>query len=356
MKNVRNIVIGTVIATLIFAMLATPAAAIPTVEAYVDPDGSGNVVGSDVVRDQNGDPLCVGYLIQSIWDVSQDGITPPDPDDLTKCTSTDDLVKDTIYFGPEADYPGCCGKFNYALGVYKGVDDRYYLRAWNAATLEEATHYGDSPVYFDMQDGVKYYDWLTGEYDMTGSGFPGDCPLNTSNTWWTSEPKPTLSKNVPMKVGWNLISLCFEPSDNSTSAVLNPISGNYSEVKEWDAVSKTWADATAMDRGTGYFVYVTTACTWEHTGAKKTASMTIPLETGLNLVGYPFDKTNSTSDALSALNYYYAAPFDATAQKYDKTYNPAAPMPPAPFNDFLTIEPCEGFWISSKDGDNWTAA
>ncbi|HJH27623.1 MAG TPA: hypothetical protein C5S37_12875, partial [Methanophagales archaeon] len=161
------------------------------------------------------------------------------------------------------------------------------------------------------------------------------------------------SKLVPMKVGWNLIALCFEPASNNTADVLSSIAGNYTTVKKYDASSHSWVDATKMDRGTGYFVNVTQECTWNHTGTNVTSSMDIPLKGGLNLVGYPFNKTANTDDALSGLSYYYAAPFDATAQKYDKTFNPAAP---APFNDFTTIEPCMGFWISAKSPQTWTAS
>ena len=161
------------------------------------------------------------------------------------------------------------------------------------------------------------------------------------------------SKLVPMNTGWNLISLCFAPADDSTSAVLSSISGKYDAVKKWDTNSHSFVDATTMDRGQGYFVYVNTACTWNHTGTNETGSMDIPLKTGLNLVGYPFNRDKNTGDTLSGLSYYYATPFNATAQKYDDTYNPAAP---AQFNDFQTIEPCMGFWISAKSDQTWTAS
>ena len=181
-----------------------------------------------------------------------------------------------------------------------------------------------------------------------------EIPVDTTNgTFECGEVPPPETFEKELVTGWNLISLCFEPSDGSTSAVLSSIWDNVTTVKEWDASSHNWVNATTMDRGKGYFVHVTQDCTWNHTGMNKTNPMTIPLEPGLNLVGYPFNWSKDTGDALSALNYYYTAPFDATDQKYDKTFNPVAP---APFNDFTTINPCEGFWVSSKDGDDWTAS
>jgi hypothetical protein len=161
------------------------------------------------------------------------------------------------------------------------------------------------------------------------------------------------SKLVPLKTGWNLISLCFAPADSSTSAVLSSISGKYDAVKKWDTSSHSFVNATTMDRGQGYFVYVNTACTWNHTGTNETGSMDIPLKTGLNLVGYPFNRDKNTGDTLSGLSYYYATLFNTTAQKYVDTYNPAAP---AQFNNFQTIEPCMGFWISVKSDQTWTVS
>ena len=343
MKTIRNIVIGTLIATLLFSMLATPAAAIVTANPFVDPDfGSG-----DVVRDNTGTPLCGDGdevdddILQVIRDKSKDGISPPGPDGVP--TDPDDEwiynpstgSGELLYIG-KGGYTGCLGKFMDTVYPELLIGDRIYLRAWNAPSIDAATHYGDSPVYHDMVDGTNYYDY---------------CP--TGHTWGTLTPKPAVSKDVPMKAGWNAVSLCYEPSDNSTSSVLSSIAGNYSAVKEWDASSDIWVDATTMDRGKGYFVHVTSACTWNHTGQNKTDPMTIPLEQGLNLVGYPFNKVNSTSDALAGLDYYYAAPFDANTQKYEDTYNPVAP---SVFNDFTTLSPCEGFWVSSKDGGDWTAS
>ena len=190
--------------------------------------------------------------------------------------------------------------------------------------------------------------------DPTGVHLYPDHVTLVDGTFECGELPPPETIEKELVTGWNLISLCFEPSDNSTSAVLSSIGANVTEGGVQKYVPGTgFVPATTMDRGKGYFVHVTQDCTWNHTGVNKTAPMTIPLEPGLNLVGYPFNWSKDTGDALSALNYYYTAPFDATDQKYDKTFNPVAP---APFNDFMTINPCEGFWVSSKDGGDWTAS
>lgn len=341
-KNAKTVVIGTLIATLMLTMLAAPAVAEINAELYVDVDyGS-----ADDMRDETGVLLKyyggeAGDLIQHIQPGPNGVIDPADCTDPNYIGGDDVLCNyyPTSYVGEEYFEDGKIWSAVWFPTVV-GTEDVYY-RSWNADTIENATYYGDS-IIITLEVGNN-------EDDLLPSG-----------TWWTDQPKPTPadeSKLVSMSEGWNLISLCFEPSSNTTSNVLLSIESKYDAVKKWDASLDTWAEATTMDRGTGYFVHVTTTpCTWNHTGMNNTDEMTIPLETGLNLVGYPFNWNKDTGTALSALNYYYAAPFDASTQKYDKTYNPAAPMPPAPFNDFLTINPCEGFWVSSKDGGDWTAS
>jgi hypothetical protein len=218
------------------------------------------------------------------------------------------------------------------LVVGRAATDESYIRVW--VTSLDGKWYGENiSKIVDVKDEMTGFYWV--------------------NLVVHEVAVSTESKLVPMATGWNLISLCFEPADSSTSAVLSSISGKYDVVKKWDTSSHSFVDATTMDRGNGYFVYVNTACTWNHTGTNATGSMDIPLKTGLNLVGYPFNRDKNTGDTLSGLSYYYATPFNTTAQKYDETYIPAAP---AQFNDFQTIEPCTGFWISAKSDQTWTVS
>ena len=149
------------------------------------------------------------------------------------------------------------------------------------------------------------------------------------------EPE-TFTKSLPD--GWNLISLPFEATDNSTGAVLSTVT--YNAVKQYNAVTKQFEDATTMDRGTGYFVHVTTAGTWEYAGTPE-SSTTTQLKSGLNMIGVP-NCGMSVSAAMGSTDYRYAAKWNATSQSYE-VYNPNAP---AAFHDFTTIEPGEGYFVS----------
>ena len=151
----------------------------------------------------------------------------------------------------------------------------------------------------------------------------------------------TFTKSLPL--GWNLISLPLTPLDNSTGAVLGNDTIEYDAAKSYNAATHQFEDATTMDPGTGYFVHVTTAGTWEYEGTAYT-SMTADLSQGLNMVGW----TNTNADlpgALSSIDgtYRYVARWDAGTQSYE-IYLPGAPDV---FNDFATMERGEGYFIAA---------
>ena len=150
----------------------------------------------------------------------------------------------------------------------------------------------------------------------------------------------TFTKSLPL--GWNLISLPLTPTDNSVGAVLNGVSQN--AVKSYNATTHQFEDATAMDPGTGYFVHVTIAGTWEYEGTAYT-SMTTDLSQGLNMVGWVNETDSALPGALSSIDgsYRYVAHWNATLQSYE-VYEPNAP---ADFNDFTTMERGEGYFIAA---------
>ena len=185
-----------------------------------------------------------------------------------------------------------------------------------------------------------------------------DCDGNYINAVWvhgnftcTVAGEETFSKDLVE--GWNLVSLPLEPWDNSTSAVLSSMSGKYDAVYSYNAATKQFEDVMTgtMDPGIGYFVHVTTAGTWTYTGTPYT-DMSVPLEPGLNMVGW-LNCSKPIGDALSSIagNYWYVARWNATSQKFE-TYNPVAPNG---FNDFADMERGEGYFISMKGAGTLTA-
>ena len=155
---------------------------------------------------------------------------------------------------------------------------------------------------------------------------------------------PTETYTKDLVIGWNLVSLPLTPDDNSTSVVLNSITGNYDAVKSYNATTHQFEDATTMDPGIGYFIYMTAANTWSYDGTAYT-DMTTQLMQGLNMAGW----TNTSASLPGALNsiagnYRYVAMWNATSQSYEVF----VPNAPAVFNDFTTMERGEGYFIAAK--------
>ena len=155
----------------------------------------------------------------------------------------------------------------------------------------------------------------------------------------------TFACNKSLPVGWNLVSRPDITADNSTASVLAGV--YYDAVYRYDATSDTFVDVSdgTMEPGVGYFVHVTAPSNWTFTGTPYT-QMNLSLKPGLNMIGW-LDCTKPISEALSSIEgkYWYVARWNATTQEYE-IYNPVAPPP---FNDFDTLEPTTGYWISMKE-------
>ncbi|MGB7532570.1 MAG: hypothetical protein WA977_06285 [Halobacteriota archaeon] len=242
-------------------------------------------------------------------------------------------------------------------GISTWSGSGYYTMTTNCP---ETPPYTDDCIW-DLGDVVEYKVWsLDDTYSNTtyitmttdifaGTGIQMDIYVEAAG-------EEAFSKYLVE--GWNLVSLPLTPSpSNSTSTVLSSMSGKYDAVYSYNAATKQFEDVSSgtMDPGTGYFVHITTAGTWTYNGIANT-SINVPLEQGLNMVGWHnCTKTigDSTGDALYSIkdNYYYAARWNATSQSFE-TYNPVAPNPDTPggFNGFFKMERGEGYFISAKEG------
>ena len=204
-----------------------------------------------------------------------------------------------------------------------------YVRIW--VTSPDERWYGEKIV--------KLVDaW---EADHPGTGF---YEINIV-VQYQAPATETFTKSLP--ASWNLVSLPLTPDDNSISAVLTSISGNYDAVKSYNAATHQFEDATMMDPGIGYFIHMTSADTWTYQGTAYT-SMTASLVQGLNCVGWVNETGSALPGALNSIagNYRYAARWNAGTQSYE-VFVPGAPLE---FNDFETMDRGEGYFIAAKTG------
>jgi len=194
---------------------------------------------------------------------------------------------------------------------------------------------GDSELFDKQNDMIppENITWIDSSITVTG-------------------PQETFSRELVE--GWNLISLPLT-ADNMTVANIidKSLSGKYDALYRYDAVNKSWVamdSSDVMENGVGYFIHMTSAGTWTYQGSAY-LSMSVPLEQGLNMIGW-LNCSKDISNALSSIegDYWYVARWNATAQKFE-VYNPVAPPE---FNDFTTMERGEGYFISMKSAGTLT--
>ena len=159
---------------------------------------------------------------------------------------------------------------------------------------------------------------------------------------------------IPLKAGWNLISLPLAQDNSSVSEVLKSIDGNYDVIWIYDAKEARWRSSTSdlidINRTMGLWVHMKNACNLSVVGAVP-ESTDIALYEGWNLAGYPSLKTRSLNDALSGITWqavqYYDA-FDAyDPWKHNSTNKPDN------LNDLKEMKSGRGYWIYITINDTW---
>jgi hypothetical protein len=167
--------------------------------------------------------------------------------------------------------------------------------------------------------------------------------------------------DVPLALGWNLISVPEVPSDTSPAVVLASIAGKYNLVYAYDGcdAADPWklydptapppaSDLTAIDHKIGFWIDMTAAGTLNVAGTQPT-STSIRLCRGWNLIGYPLARTQPVAQALASIAGKYTLVF-----AYDPT-DPTDPWQvydvsvPAWANDLQVMEPGRGYWVKATE-------
>jgi len=261
------------------------------------------------------------------------------------------IVMGTVSYENEAWVPD--GWQGYAWNLNQSYNHAPFLTEVNPfmGNIYVTTEYDSDNDYIAVNctspDGMWYGENACKKSDAWNSVI--GCVIVNVTVYPVVQQPDTFTKSLPP--GWNLISLPLTPLDSSVSAVLGNDTIAYDAVKEYDATTKTFADATTMAPGTGYFVHVTTAGDWTYEGTPET-STSPGLKSGLNMIGVP-NCTMSVSDAMGTTDYRYVARWNADDQKYE-VYNPAAPEA---FYGFTEMTAGEGYFVSAKSDDvDWTVS
>lgn len=165
-----------------------------------------------------------------------------------------------------------------------------------------------------------------------------------------------ISYDIPLKQGWNMISLPLIQSNTSLEAVLHSIDGLWDNVKYYDSSDSNdpWKsnrpsrsvnnnDLNSVDHTMGFWIHMIndTILTVFGTPAEST---NIILNTGWNLVGYP-----SLDDAMTVSLALWGTGADRV-----EVFDPAAPYLLREVDSSYILQPGEGYRVHVSADTVWT--
>ena len=181
--------------------------------------------------------------------------------------------------------------------------------------------------------------------------------LVLATSLWLAWPRVAMAQDtttaeLPLKQGWNLVSLPLVPESSDPVTIFAPIAGSYTQVwtyinspagGQWKGYGAgTPHDLTELNETMGFWVEVTADVTLTITGTEPSGA-TIQLYSGRNLVGYPHTISRPAALVLDGVSYESVLAYDPTDPDDPwKQYDPDAP---AFANDLNRMEQGKGYWI-----------
>jgi hypothetical protein len=119
---------------------------------------------------------------------------------------------------------------------------------------------------------------------------------------------PTLTQNINLEKGWNIISSYVIPANNSMDSVMDKLRNDGNLVKVQDELDNTYEKLNnqaewlnnigSLEQTEGYKIRVVSDCNLEVTGRQIDIPLTIEIKKGLNLISFPI---NGSLDAMQVL-------------------------------------------------------
>jgi len=164
---------------------------------------------------------------------------------------------------------------------------------------------------------------------------------------------------LPLKIGWNLISLpLIIDEDTPIPAIFYPIEGKYTRIHLWDASSgyyvnyRVTPDLTHQNEfkylkmDVGYWVYATEDTNFVLSGLQNTSARNVHLYHGWNMMGYAFNTSKTISTAVTAnynkINLMWRR--NAVTDTYE-LFDPWGRFT----NQFTTFTPGYGYWVYADE-------
>jgi len=172
---------------------------------------------------------------------------------------------------------------------------------------------------------------------------------------------PAVTKNCSTNLysGWNLVSFNCLGSYVDRSSALTSIDGSYDMIFTYDASDHadpwksynpslpSWAvqQLVALDKFSGYWIYMNTPATFQYSGVSGTASIT--LYKGWTLTGYPSNNNKSINVSLNGINFTLIESYDNPSDTWLIYVNGSGN------NTLANFTPFSGYWINSSSQQTW---
>ncbi len=180
--------------------------------------------------------------------------------------------------------------------------------------------------------------------------------IATGSTTTTDLSKETRLCVVPLKEGWNLISLPERPTEpeNNTDDVLSNVKGKYTDIFTYDGTTwvykseylgKWFGDLSEMNEGKGYWVKATEDCEIKYVCWDTEAKTN--LKEGWNLIGPVLTSNGETAKSVESLGVDYTDVFGYD----DNQWNYKSEYLGKWFGTLTEMNVTKGYWIKvDSDG------
>ena len=171
----------------------------------------------------------------------------------------------------------------------------------------------------------------------------------------------TVNAQIPLKPGWNLLSLPLIPPNPAPGQVMATVAGQYSSVwafdacgtgsyKSFDPQVPAFANTlTTISPEKGLWVLATTTSTLSLNGTAAGA-LSVQLCTDWNLVSWPRLAPMSPAGAFAGISTCLVDVYGISPTGGWLTYSPAVP---SFANTLTTLQPGKGYWVRVSQSCLW---
>jgi hypothetical protein len=151
--------------------------------------------------------------------------------------------------------------------------------------------------------------------------------------------------DIPLELGWNLVSLPFEQYDESIDFALQTIEGKWDCIRVYDSENQTWLshsaykpdrlnDFNTLNHRQGFWIHITDSNVTLTIAGYEAISTNIPLSAGWNLVGFPTQTNETVANAMWGTGADRVMVCDISEPYHIKEAGPT-----------YLLRPGEGYWV-----------